>query len=267
MLRTLEETVDLTPHEVVLINDASPDETGEFLTTLADKPNYKILRNSQNLGFAASNNKGANAATGDILVFLNNDLELTDNWLTPILDLLATLPKAGAVGNIQRNIQTGLVDHAGIFFDLDGLPTHAHKNRANPPADAWKERNALTAACFAIRRDLFLQLGGFDEAYRNGCEDVDLCMRLRKSGHRLYVSHHSVIRHHISVAPGRNTHNNQNTKRFRKLWSDYSKQFGNVEWPIEYFRRYARFWWKMNPKLFCKALYMIVIRSFRPNSY
>jgi len=260
MLRSLEDTVDLASNEVVLVDDASSDGTADFLASLEGKVSFSILRNERNLGFAASNNKAAKAATGEILVFLNNDLELTSGWLAPMLDLLATLPEAGAIGNVQRNLKTGLVDHAGIFFDLEGMPTHAHKNRANPPPGPWKERNAITAACIAIPRALFLQMNGFDEGYRNGVEDVDLCMRLRQAGYRLYVSHQSVIGHHISAAPGRNLHNDRNTQRFRGLWSDYARGFGRSEWAPEYFRRYARYWWRIDPKLFCKALFRLCFR-------
>ncbi|MBD5779237.1 glycosyltransferase family 2 protein [Pelagicoccus sp. NFK12] len=256
MLRSLEASVDLARHQLVLIDDASSDGTSDFLDSLENRPEITILRNSENLGFAASNNKAAAAARHPILVFINNDLEFSEGWLAPMLEALSHAPQAGAVGNVQRNFATGLVDHAGIFFDLDGLPTHAHKNRRQPPRGKLLERNAVTAACLAIRAETFRSVGGFDESYRNGCEDVDLCMKLKKAGYRLYVALDSVIRHHISISPGRNRHNDRNTETFRRRWSSYSRQLGEKEWPREYFRRYARYWWRMNPKLAAKALLM-----------
>lgn len=262
MLASLEATVDLSDKEVVLIDDASSDGTAELLPGLEQKPRFKILRNEQNKGFAFSNNRAVAAATGDILVLINNDLEFSPGWLDPILDALASHPQAGAVGNVQRNFETGLVDHAGIYFDLEGLPTHAHKNRANPPRGKLIERNAATAACLALRKSTFEKIGGFDESYRNGCEDVDLCMKLKSRGYRIYVALESVVRHHISVSPGRNRHNDRNTEIFRKRWSDYAKQFGEKEWAHEYFRRYARYWWRMNPRLACKAFARVVRAKF-----
>ncbi len=257
MLASLETTVDLTNHQVVLIDDASSDGTAAFLETLNGKPNFTILSNCENLGFAAANNKAAKRATNEILVFINNDLEFAPGWLDPMLEALQTAPQAGAVGNVQRNYATDLVDHAGIFFDLEGLPTHAHKNRSNPPAGRLLERNAVTAACLAIRRDTFLEVGGFDEAYQNGCEDVDLCLKLKQRGYRHYVALQSVVRHHISVSPGRNDNNARNTDVFRERWADFAAPLGRKEWPREYFRRYARYWWRMNPKLAIKALSII----------
>lgn len=263
MLASLEATVDLSDKELVLIDDASSDGTAAFLDSLRNRPNFNVLENTQNLGFAAANNKAAANTKGEILVFINNDLEFSPNWLTPMLEALASQPDAGAIGNVQRNFQTGLVDHAGIYFDLEGLPTHAHKNRAHPPRGHIIERNAATAACLAIRKATFEKIGGFDESYRNGCEDVDLCMKLKSNGYRIYVALESVIRHHISISPGRNEHNDQNTQIFRERWSRYAKQFGEQEWAREYFRRYARFWWRMNPKLACQALLRILLQAFQ----
>lgn len=263
MLGSLEATVPLDRHQVVLVDDGSSDGTPAFLQTLQDRPNFRILSNADNLGYAASNNRGAAAASGEIIVFLNNDLEFAPGWLEPMLELLRTLPSAGAVGNVQRNFATGLVDHAGIFFDLQGMPTHAHKNRRNPPKGEWIERHALTAACMAIPRETFLRVGGFDEGYRNGFEDVDLCMKLRREGLRLYVSLRSVIRHHVSSSPGRQVNNERNSERFRERWSAFAAPYGRQEWPVEYFRRYARFWWRLNPQLACKALFLLLMRTFR----
>lgn len=259
MLASLEATVDLSGKQLVLIDDCSTDGTAAYLQTLAGRRGIDILSNSKNLGFAASNNRGAHAATGEILVFINNDLEFSPGWLEPMLACLETSPQAGAVGNVQRNFQTGLVDHAGIFFDLDGLPTHAHKNRKNPPRGKILERNAVTAACLAIRKETFQSVGGFDERYRNGCEDVDLCLKLKAKDYRLYVALESVIRHHISVAPGRNLNNARNTETFQQRWASFAAEMGQAEWPAEYFRRYARYWWRMNPSLALKAAKLLLL--------
>lgn len=257
MLSSLEATVELAAHQLVLIDDASSDSTPSFLDTLEGRENITLLRNTENLGFAASNNKAAAAARYPILVFINNDLEFSENWLEPMLTALETSTTPGAVGNVQRNFASGLIDHAGIFFNLEGLPSHAHKNRRNPPQGSILERNAVTAACLAIRKDAFERVGSFDEAYRNGCEDVDLCLKLKQQGFRNYVALRSEIRHHVSSSPGRNLHNERNTEIFRKRWANYAAPLGRHEWPREYFHRYARYWWRMNPPLAMKALILL----------
>jgi len=256
MLRSLEACTDLSKAEVALVDDASADGTPEFLETLPSE-RYRCLRNASSEGYAAANNRAAAATSGEILVLLNNDLELALGWLPPMLELLESQPKAGMVGNVHLNWRTGLVDHAGIFFDLEGMPTHARKTRKRPPRGPWSERSAVSAACVALRREVFERSGGFDTGYRNGMEDVDLCVRLKEMGYRHFVSHRSVVRHHVSSSPGRHDSNARNSARFRARWSAVTRAYGAREWPFEYLARYARFWWRMEPAKAARALFML----------
>jgi GT2 family glycosyltransferase len=256
--------------EVVIVDDASTDGTAEFLATLAAP--FRVLRQENNGGFARAVNRGAAAAspTAAVLGLLNNDLILSPGWLEPMLRLLATAPQAGAVGNIQVNPATGLIDHAGVFFDLEGLPTHAHKHRRRLPRGPWRERNAATAACLLVRRALWDSLGGLHEGYRNGMEDIDLCVRLRREGFRIYVSHESVIGHLVSSSPGRHEANAANTELFRQRCAATAARWGREEWAHEYFRRYARRWWRIDPARAWLALRLVLgfplPRRFRPRA-
>lgn len=253
--------------EALIIDDASTDDTPSFLATLP--PPFRGLRQDRNGGFARAANRGASEASpaSTVLGFLNNDLILRPGWLEPMLDLLESAPRAGAVGNVQVNPATGLVDHAGVFFDLDGMPTHAHKHRARPPRGLWRERNAATAACLLVRRGIWDALGGFCEDYRNGMEDIDLCVRLRRAGHRIYVSHVSVVGHLVSSSPGRHDRNAANTALFRERCASTAARWGREEWAAEYFRRYARRWWRIDPAKAWLALRLLlgfpVPRRFR----
>ena len=241
--------------EYILVDDGSRDGTRDFLATL--QPPFKVMLNESNGGFAYSNNRGAAAATGDTLVFLNNDLILSPGWLEPMLEAFQRFEQLGAVGNIQLNARSGLVDHAGIFFDLTGRPAHARKNRRRRPQEEYTFWNAVTAACFAMPRPLFQQLGGFDEGFVNGSEDVDLCVRIRQASHSIVVANQSIIRHHVSVSPGRHDKNAQNTARLLSKWQPVMAEWGKREWPREYLARYARQWWRFNFSKFCKALWLL----------
>ncbi len=247
-------TVPGATWEAIVVDDASTDGTAEFLATLPAP--FRAVRLTENGGFARAANAGAAVATGGVLGFLNNDLGLRAGWYEPMRRLLDRAPAAGAVGNIQMNPTTGLVDHAGIFFDPEGLPTQAHKNRKRPPRGPWRERNAATAACLLVRRTAFEQVGGFCEEYRNGMEDVDLCVRLRLAGHRIYVSHESIVAHDPGRSPGRHDHDDANTVIFRRRCAAQAAPWGRVEWPREYFRRYARHWWRINPAKAWRAFRM-----------
>lgn len=86
------------------------------------------------------------------------------------------------------------------------------------PASRW---GAVTAACAAIKKSVFDSVGGLDSAYVNGCEDIDLCLRLHAKGHWHYVAHESEILHHKGSSPGRKNHNDTNLIRLKATHGDY----------------------------------------------
>lgn len=245
-------------YEVVVVDDASEEETRTYLAGLSEL--FRVIRQDENLGFARSVNRGAATARGGRLLFLNGDTVLTPGWLEPMVELLESSAMVGAVGNIQVNPRNGLVDHAGVFFDLNGMPTHAHKNRRYPPRGSFRERKAASAACLLMRAETFREFSGFDPDYRNGMEDIDLCVRLCLAGYRILVSHRSIILHHVSQSPGRHEHDEANTRTFALRRAPTAAIWGRREWPLEYLRRYARHWWRMNPRLFLRAVGLILAR-------
>lgn len=206
------------PHEVLVVDDLSPDSTREWLVGLEGRATgIRVILNEANLGFAATCNRGASTASGDILFFLNNDLILMPGWCEPMMTLTIRRD-AGLVGNIQLNARTGEVDHAGIQFDAKGKPTHQRSISPLARVRGWLEVPALTGACLAIRRDLWNALGGFDDGFLNGAEDVDLGLRARAAGRRNRVSLRSVVKHHISASPGRKRHDEANSWRLAARW-------------------------------------------------
>jgi len=211
-------------HEIIFVDDGSTDGTREWLKSLRGEDGVKVMLNDRNLGYAGANNRGAAAASGEFLGLLNNDLIHSPGWLEPMLAVHARLgPRAGLVGNIQFNAHTGAVDHAGVFINHRGKPEH----RVDLPLarrfhalDAWRPADAVTGACTLVRRDLFLRLGGFDEGFANGGEDVDFCLRSLLAGCVSAVALRSSVRHHISASPGRKLRDEQNSRRLTLRWRD-----------------------------------------------
>jgi O-antigen biosynthesis protein len=215
-LRTLQATLPAgLGHEIILVDDGSTDGTRDWLATLA--PPCRVLLNERNLGFAGACNRGAAAATGELLFFLNNDLVLTPGWFEPMRDLLRR-PDTGLVGNVQLRAATGELDHAGVTFDAKGKPGHDHARPLAARLRGWRAVPAVTGACLALRRPIWEKLGGFDEGFRNGGEDIDLCLRARAAGLRTLVSLRSVVRHHVSASTGRKLRDEENSRRLATRW-------------------------------------------------
>jgi len=232
--------------EMIWIDDGSADGTREWLATLPEDQ-CRVLLNASNVGFATSNNAGARMANGNVLCFLNNDLVLTENWFKPLEQSLLCNDKIGMVGNIQLRPSTGLIDHAGIIFDIVGRPDHHLKGRALSAARGeGRFAEAVTAACCMIRRDLFLSAGGFDERFRNGYEDVDLCLRLGQMGYKHWVDYRSVIYHHGCSSPGRMDYEMRNLALFLQRWGHLTSEWGAENWPKDYLSKHLFRPWKLN---------------------
>jgi len=228
------------PHELILVDDGSTDGTSAWLDSL-DEPSIRTLGNEGNVGFAVSTNRGAAAARADILVLLNNDLILTPGWLEPLLSEFSRLgTRAGAIGNVQRTVQDGTVDHVGIVINLKGKPEHERDLSAG---SLWsrlrgaRRVDAVTGACLLIARSLWLELGGFDERFVNGCEDVDLCFRTTAHRRVNLVVLRSVVKHHVSSSAGRKRRDEVNTLRLTLKWRDTLVILAARRWCLDFLNR------------------------------
>lgn len=144
-----------------------------------------------NVGFAAGCNQAAARGTAPNIVFLNNDCFVRPGWLPPLLAAVRQ-PDIGVVG-AQLLYNHGGIQHSGV-----GL-----RNRADGTLEAYNFTDlrdpgpvdAVTGALLMIRRTVFEQLDGFDEAFYNGYEDVDLCIRARQAGHHVWYAAESTAIH------------------------------------------------------------------------
>ena len=234
--------------EVIVVDDLSTDGTREYLATL--RPPFKIILNDARRGYARNNNLAVRQARNEIVCLLNADTVLRPRWARPMLDVFDSAATVGMVGNIQWNPQTGRFDHMGIYWTDDLVPKHFGKEWWFVPFPGARQWPAVSAACCMIRKDVFLAAGGFDEGYRNGYEDIDLCLRLGRQGFRHLVVGQSRIHHRVSSSPGRHDNDQQNRSRFLSRWGQTLQ--GNSSWRmtmldgINYLVRYADRPWRYN---------------------
>lgn len=175
-------------------------------------PARVVVRNDTNLGFAHACNQGAEAAHGDVLVFLNVDTEPQPGWLPPLVAPLAD-PTVGATGS-RLVYPSGEVQHAGIEFFRHKKDLAARNVLEDLPS---RDVEGVTGACFAIRAEVFNEIGWFDEGYWNGYDDVDLSLMVRAAGYRIRYVHESTVVHHESVTgPERWSKVNENCARLQK---------------------------------------------------
>ena len=206
--------------EVIIVDNGSTDGTREFLSEL--KGDLQIILNDQNLGFAKACNQGARAARGRYILFLNNDTVPLGGWLKPLVEELSSDPQVAVVGS-KLLYEDLTVQHAGVVFDRLRRPYHVYQrtNGQHPAVNVRREMNAVTAACMLVRREVFEAVGGFDEGFINGFEDIDLCLKVREANLRIVYQPRSVVLHLESKTPGRKQHDMENAKRLADRWKHW----------------------------------------------
>lgn len=266
MVETLRATMPDSPvWECLFVDDGSTDGTRDFLQSLSAP--FRVIFNDRNLGFAAANNRGAGEARGRLLACLNNDLVLKRGWLQPLLRELER-PRTGWVGNVQRSVQTGRIDHAGVIFNPVGIPEHYGKDYLFLPPGGGNRFRAVTAACCLMRREFFLAEGAFDEGFRNGLEDIDFCLRTHQRGWAHRVVRSSVVGHHVSASPGRKDRELANQGRFLERWGERTRVWGLEDWPRHYLWRHLRCPWRLNGSKTLAALIRVLgCRRGRPPAW
>jgi GT2 family glycosyltransferase len=202
--------------EVIVVDDGSSDETG---MRLGAWPGLRLVSNLVNRGFVLACNVGAAAARGKYLVFLNNDTEVQVGWLDALIDAFEVYPDAGLVGSRLLYPNGRLQEAGGIVFSDGSAWNYGHLDDPNKPEYSYlREPDYVSGASAAIRRDVFEELGGFDEAFAPGYyEDVDLAFRVRAAGHRVYYQPLSNVIHFEGISAGTDDCSGSGMKRFQAI--------------------------------------------------
>jgi glycosyltransferase involved in cell wall biosynthesis len=162
-------------------------------------------------GFAMTCNRGAKNADTDLLCFLNDDTVCHPGWL----EAMVRRHRWGIVG-AHLTYPDDRTQHSGVFFRRNEVLEAFNRQRPAPSGEV----PAVTGACLLISRELFDQLGGFDESFMNGYEDVDLCLRARQAGHGVWYAADSHVTHLESQSEGRFDHAADNIRLLQERWGD-----------------------------------------------
>lgn len=203
-LRALALTAPSAPYEVIVVDDASPDGTADFLRAEEAAGHLRAIVNAENAGFARACNQGLALAAGEHVLFLDNDTIALPGWLDAMLASLDAAADVGVVGS-RLLYPDWTIQHAGILFSERSEPYHVSRGAPfdHPAVSASADFPAVTGACMLVRGSLARELGGFSEAYRMYVEDIDLCFAAWHAGYRVCYCAGSVLLHLESAsAPG-----------------------------------------------------------------
>jgi len=214
---------DRLPHELIVVDDASSDSTAELLASYGEA--IRTVRLERNEGFARASNRGAALASGEAIVFLNNDTEPHPGWLAALAAHAEAHPAAAVVG-ARLLYPTGAVQHAGVAIGQDGYPHNLYTGFPpdHPAVARSRQLQAVTGACMLVRREAFEAAGGFDTGFLNSLEDVDLCLRIGEAGGEVHYCAEAIVTHLESASRGRRDRFEQSLALYRARWRQRARR-------------------------------------------
>lgn len=223
---------------IVVDNDSDEPASRDYLGQLA-KDGVTIIQHSGPFNFSAMNNRAAEIATGEILCLLNNDIEMHDGaWLEAMVRH-AMRPGVGAVGALLQ-YPDGTVQHAGVAVGTGNAAGHIYRGLSVEEAGhrdmhrLTRRVSAVTAACLVVRKDVFLEVGGLDEAaFKVAFNDVDFCMRLSAHGYRNILAGEALLTHHESKSRG-SDFSTENFARYSSELAHLQERWGTKEFVDPY---------------------------------
>jgi GT2 family glycosyltransferase/glycosyltransferase involved in cell wall biosynthesis len=236
--RCIESVIANTSHpalEVIVVDNGSTDGTPAYLRHVAARDDrVTVILNADNRGFAAANNQGLEVATGEVLILLNNDTEVSPGWHVPLLEHLndSTIgligPRSDNVGNIAR------IDVPSEF--ADDLAGFTRLVRRRHDGEVF-EIGMLGMFCVAMRSEVYKAIGPLDEGYGVGLfEDDDFAERVRAAGWRVACARDAFV-HHVGQATFTSLIDAgeydalwaRNRARFESRWGRWRAQEGGLE--------------------------------------
>ena len=193
---------DFENFETIVVDNASTDNS--VASVRSNYPNVKLIENDKNYGYAGGCNIGAEAASGDFLIFLNNDTVQEKDWISNLIKTINSDDKIAAVQpKILNYYDRNVFDYAGGsggHMDIYCFPFARGRIFSFQENDEGQYNNKekcfwSSGTCFMVRRELFQKAGGFDESFFAHMEEIDLCWRLYAMGFEVWVEPDSVVYH------------------------------------------------------------------------
>jgi GT2 family glycosyltransferase len=181
--------------EIIIVDNGSTDDSIEFLNK--NYPEARIIRNNSNFGFAKANNQAAAQAKGEYVAFLNNDTKVDKNWLTELLKPIYGSDEIICSGSKVLSFDGRNIDFAGgmINFEAKGFQVDYGISKEDDKHNIERFLPFVNGGAMLVKKDVFLNAGGFDEDFFAYYEDVDLGWRLWVIGYKVILAPSSIVYH------------------------------------------------------------------------
>ncbi|UTB33043.1 MAG: glycosyltransferase [Methanobacterium sp. ERen5] len=224
--------------EVIVIDNHLAEDSGEFFSKLKNQFSVDLIENSEGLSYAKIHNSTVESATGEYLLFLDGNLKPTYGWLNSLMQTTLETMNTGCVGtkivDANQNDSTNDIKIQSIGTEFvetknGNFQVSEMANGLDPTEEISMKQNlraAVTQKAFLIDKALFLEMGGFDESYKNSFEGVDLSLKLFKKGYSNIYNPYSLIFGCLNSEDPQRRNSEDDLIRFNNKWKQFLR--GNV---------------------------------------
>jgi GT2 family glycosyltransferase len=193
---------DYQPLEIIVVDNGSQEDISGMVS--GEFPAARLIRITENLGFAGGHNRGIEAAQGKYCAFINNDAVASSGWIRAMVEEAEADERIGAVSTvIMDGNRPGLLDSCGVGIALDGMSRQAMRGLRPPVMNSPREVLLASGCACLFRMEALMTVGLFDESFFAYCEDTDLGLRLRWAGYRVVIVPGGEATHYSSMTAGK----------------------------------------------------------------
>jgi GT2 family glycosyltransferase len=216
----------------IIDNQSKDEETFKYYHELKDEPKIKVLKYNKPFNFSAINNFAVSKVNSEYLIFLNNDTEIiSPEWIQAMLEF-AQRRDVGAVGALLY-YPNNTIQHAGVIVGIGGFAGHPHRHFHKDSlgymgrAKVCQNMSAVTGACLMTKKQVFKEVGGFDENYSHALNDIDFCLKIRERGYLIVYTPYAELYHYESLSRGYED-TKEKQKRFKKEIIYFQKKWKDI---------------------------------------
>lgn len=231
LFKDFKATANYSNFEVIVVDNDSNDGSVNYLKSLDVDFPLKIVENQDNQSFSRANNEAVKIANGEYVLLLNNDIEPTYGWLKEMMGTFLEHDNVGSVGAklvfpfySYGNKKSFKIQHASDIFSnrkkevFYAYNQHSLSDPFDPKVNHAKKCISVTGACVLIKKSVYEEVGGLDEGYFYGYEDVDFSLKLYQAGYDVYYCSSALLFHHESTSRKEKPHLQENKDRLTNKW-------------------------------------------------
>lgn len=233
LFKDFKATTNYDNFELIVVDNASSDGSLDYLKSLNTDFPLRIIENDENQSFSKANNDAVKTAEGEYVLLLNNDMEPTYGWLNEMMGVMLNNDNVGSVGAklifpfySYENEKSFKIQHASDMFTNNKKDVIVPYNQYKPLDPFFHKANftrkciSVTGACLLVKKSVYEELGGLDEGYFYGYEDVDFSLKLYEAGYDVYYCSSALLFHHESFTRKNAPYLQDNHNRLINKWYD-----------------------------------------------